>query len=86
MGRALCFEKGVDLFYMKINIPYVEKIVPDAYHGTSLNIAHNVLDSGKFKVSNSSDDWLGSGVYFFESSLLFAKKHGKKTAGSNGVG
>ncbi|MDA3902455.1 MAG: hypothetical protein PF441_03275 [Desulfuromusa sp.] len=71
---------------MKLEIPYVEKIVPDAYHGTTAVSAHQILKSGKFKVSNRSDDWLGSGVYFFESSLRFAQRQGKKIASGNSIG
>ena len=56
---------------MSSRIRYVEKIVPDAYHGTSKSNAENILRSG-FRISDGSHQYLGDGVYFFESSMLSA--------------
>jgi hypothetical protein len=60
---------------MDPDIEHIEKIVPDAYHGTTRDIATRVLAKGKFEPSKGKDQWLGDGVYFFESSAEFAKKH-----------
>lgn len=52
-------------------IRYVEKIVPDAYHGTSKENAGKILEEG-FHLSTGDGQFLGDGVYFFESSELSA--------------
>jgi len=50
-----------------------DKIVPDAYHGTSKDIAEKIKKDGKFVHSTGEDQYLGNGVYFFESSEWHAK-------------
>lgn len=55
------------------DIEYVKKIVPDAYHGTSLENATNI-DLNGFKASDKTDTYLGYGVYFFEASEWHAWK------------
>ena len=35
------------------------------YHGTTLENAYNIIDSGQFIISNSNTEWLGSGIYFY---------------------
>lgn len=37
-----------------------------AYHGTTKDIADRLVDGGPFHPSNNDDDWLGSGMYFWE--------------------
>lgn len=50
------------------------KNIPDAYHGTSQQIAEEIEDSGKFLPSTGEKQYLGDGVYFFESSERHAKE------------
>lgn len=67
---------------MAYRIHDFEKIIPDAYHGTDIDTAEKVAAEQKFIPSNGNDDYLGCGVYFFESSKWHAKdwaiKKGKK--------
>jgi hypothetical protein len=37
----------------------------DGFHGTTRENADKILQSGKFKISRGSHQWLGDGVYFF---------------------
>lgn len=37
-----------------------------AYHGTTAHQADRLVAGYPFKPSNNSDDWLGSGIYFWE--------------------
>lgn len=52
-------------------IEYEEKIVPDAYHGTSKENAQSILTDG-FVPTRDKDAYLGDGVYFYESSYASA--------------
>jgi hypothetical protein len=62
----------------KTKIAYVDKIVPDAYHGTELKKAQKILSNGKFTLSRGKAHYLGDGVYFFESSEWHAKEWCKR--------
>jgi len=58
-------------------IKYIYKIVPDAYHGTKLEIAKKIIQENKFQPSPYSygdHPYLGKGVYFFEGALARAIK------------
>lgn len=35
------------------------------YHGTSATSAKEIIESGKFKISNGKKDWIGKGIYFY---------------------
>ena len=48
-----------------ILLVWVIAMLITGYHGTSLNNAHNILNEGKFKISNTDTEWLGSGIYFY---------------------
>ncbi len=37
-----------------------------AFHGTRAEIAGDLVDGQPFRVSSNTDDWLGSGTYFWE--------------------
>ena len=37
-----------------------------AFHGTTEAVADHLVDGGAFTPSGNTDDWLGSGVYFWE--------------------
>ncbi|MCK9377542.1 MAG: hypothetical protein M0P73_15495 [Syntrophobacterales bacterium] len=53
-------------------IKYIHKIVPEAYHGTKLDVAKKIIREKKFHHSSyKSGDrpYLGKGIYFFESAL-----------------
>lgn len=41
------------------------------YHGTNMDIASAILDTG-FKISSNDYDWLGTGIYFFQDAPLRA--------------
>lgn len=62
-----------------INVADSDKIIPDAYHGTSLGNAQLIDSERRFRPSRGEDNYLGDGVYFFESSrrhaYLWASKH-----------
>ena len=55
-------------------IVYVDKIVPDAYHGTELKTALKILRGKNFIPSRGKETYLGDGVYFYESSLWHARQ------------
>lgn len=59
------------------HIKYIYKIVPDAYHGTKLEIAKKIITENKFEDSPyryGDHPYLGKGVYFFEGALARAIK------------
>jgi hypothetical protein len=37
-----------------------------AFHGTTRAVAEHLVDGGDFVPSSNTDDWLGSGSYFWE--------------------
>jgi hypothetical protein len=53
-------------------IIHTEKIIPDAYHGTKAKDAENICSNG-FNKSTGEKQFLGDGVYFFESSKAYAE-------------
>lgn len=55
----------------------IEKIIPDAYHGTKAKFARNICKNG-FKISTGEKQFLGDGVYFFESSMIHAQNWARK--------
>ena len=57
---------------MPLEIKDYQKIVPDAFHGTSSKNAKKILSEG-FQISRGPGQFLGDGVYFFESSEWHAK-------------
>jgi hypothetical protein len=63
---------------MSSPLKHIEKIVPDAYHGTSKTNARRIQNSG-FRISDGSHQYLGSGVYFFEGSMLSALQWAKRS-------
>jgi hypothetical protein len=58
--------------HIALEIAYVKKIIPDAYHGTSRSIAERILIEG-FIYGHDDTKYLGDGVYFFEASERNAK-------------
>lgn len=71
-------------------IKYIYKIVPDAYHGTKLEIAKKIIGEDKFHhslYSHGNHPYLGRGVYFFEGALARAVKWawGKFKRGEIGI-
>ncbi len=58
---------------LDIEIKDSGKNVPDAYHGTSQQIAEEIQAGGKFLPSTGEKQFLGDGVYFFESSERHAR-------------
>lgn len=59
---------------MDKQLPHLEKIIPDAYHGTSQENATNIVASQVFIKSQDRDCYLGNGIYFYESSKKSAKE------------
>jgi len=37
-----------------------------AYHGTTADVAEQLVDGEPFKASDNDDDWFGKGIYFWE--------------------
>ncbi|KIH76261.1 hypothetical protein SAMN05660860_00121 [Geoalkalibacter ferrihydriticus] len=68
----------------KSTIEYIQKIVPDAYHGTTLISAGKIFKEG-FNPSTGPRHWLGDGVYFHESSSYFAEREGRRAARERGL-
>jgi hypothetical protein len=67
-----------------IQSKYPDKTVPDAYHGTSKDNAEKIEKEG-FNPSTGEDDFLGNGVYFFESSEWHAKNWARRRHKDIGV-
>lgn len=63
-------------------IEYTEKIIPDAYHGTSREYAAEIERDG-FKLSSGQDHYFGDGVYFFESGEWNARFWAEKQFGTD---
>jgi hypothetical protein len=63
----------------------VDEIVPDAYHGTSKDNAEKIKKGGKFVRSTGNDQYLGDGVYFFDSSEWHAKDWARRRYTEIGV-
>lgn len=59
-------------------IERIDKLIPDAYHGTSKLNATNILQARKFSSSSGSDFYLGDGIYFFDGSKDLAEWWAKK--------
>lgn len=59
------------------------RLVPDAYHGTDRGSAQTILSSG-FQASTGEKQYLGDGVYFFESARDQAEKWAKRKCKENG--
>lgn len=36
------------------------------FHGTTIDRAKSIINDNKYKKSNNEDDWLGSGIYFYD--------------------
>ncbi|MEI7812125.1 MAG: hypothetical protein WCJ01_06820 [Ignavibacteria bacterium] len=56
-----------------LKIQDYEKLVPDAFHGTSYEQANKIAAEQKFELSRGDNYYLGDGVYFFENSKLSAR-------------
>jgi hypothetical protein len=84
--RKYCFE----IFRFRVKPLYLESIanmpgeIVVGHHGTSQQIADQVL-SGGFLVSKNAYDWLGDGVYFWQNAPLRALSWATKTFGTDGV-
>lgn len=59
-------------------IELTDKIVPDAYHGTSRDRAEVIVRDG-FTASSGDAQYLGDGVYFFESARGYAAEWAAKS-------
>lgn len=66
------------------NIEYTEKIIPDAYHGTSKEYATDILTNG-FRLSTGPDHYFGDGVYFFESGEWNARFWAQREFGDDAI-
>jgi hypothetical protein len=54
-------------------VKYIDKVVPDTFHGTSKTIAEHIVRTKKFIPSSGEDCFLGDGIYFFEAGKERAK-------------
>jgi hypothetical protein len=57
----------------------LERVVPDAYHGTLAKNVESILKAG-FRPSRGPENFLGTGVYFYESSESWADYWAEKRA------
>lgn len=62
------------------------KIIPDAYHGTSYENALNIHKEQSFNSSLGDKHYLGDGVYFFEGSSKHAENWAKKVKNFSQIG
>jgi len=62
----------------KLSVQYVNKLIPDAYHGTEFSVAKKIKAGTKFEPSTDRDSYLGDGVYFFETDMGLAVWWAKK--------
>lgn len=69
--RGLC-TSSPERMRPKDKIIHIDKIVPDAYHGTKLGNAVKILEEGHFIQSRDATTYLGDGVYFYEGSVWHA--------------
>lgn len=70
--------RHVATFKRSMKIIHIEKIIPDAYHGTTMENARSIVQGGHFKSSRGSDVYLGDGVYFYEASKWHAFEWAKR--------
>ena len=71
---------------VKFPVKYFTKIVPDAFHGTKLEIARKINLNKKFEPSFREQNYLGDGVYFYEASLEHAKIWARKRSENGKIG
>ena len=67
-------------------IEYVDKLIPDAYHGTSKSNASNIEVNKKFIPSRGPDLFLGDGIYFFEGTKSLAEWWARKNFPNEEIG
>jgi hypothetical protein len=65
----------------RLKIIDTKKIIPDAYHGTSKELSEKILTTNKFKISTGGHQYVGDGVYFFESQKEYAVRWARKKYG-----
>jgi hypothetical protein len=53
-----------------------------AYHGTSRDLANEIVENG-FQMQENEQNWMGTGVYFFEGSFSEAQSWAKNHKGFN---
>lgn len=70
---------------MNHKIINIEKLIPDAYHGTVARSARNICAEG-FKSSAGEDPFLGDGVYFFENGQTYAMGWARKRFSGEVIG
>ena len=63
---------------IKLPVKYFIKIVPDAFHGTEIEVAKKIHRDKKFIPGLNDQYYLGDGIYFYEASLEHAKIWGRK--------
>jgi len=72
-----------------VQFKYVYKIVPEAYHGTKLDVAKKIISENKFQHSPyryGDHPYLGKGIYFFEAALSRAVKWAKDKVKDGEIG
>jgi len=67
-------------------VQYSNKLIRDAFHGTSKANAESIIQSRRFIYSRGEDCYLGDGVYFFESGLEHAKWWAEKKFSGQQIG
>jgi hypothetical protein len=66
-------------------VKLTDKVVPDAYHGTSRVNAVSIIRTKKFEPSSGENCFLGDGIYFFESGKEHAKWWARKQYPGTGI-
>jgi hypothetical protein len=64
------------------SVPKLNKVVPDAFHGTELSIARQIRDQQTFVIGKNEKLYLGDGAYFYEGSAeladIWARREGSR--------
>ncbi|MFA6221452.1 MAG: hypothetical protein WC647_03985 [Desulfomonilaceae bacterium] len=69
---------------VKNRIEHIDKVIPDAYHGTVFHNAQKIISNNKFVPSDDLDTHLGTGVYFYETAIDLAVWWAKKKSKGSG--
>jgi hypothetical protein len=67
-------------------IEFIDRKIPNAYHGTSRENAAKIERERKFLPSLDDDCYLGTGIYFFEGSKELAEKWARRKFHGNQIG
>ena len=71
---------------VKFPVKYFVKVVTNAFHGTTLEVAKKIHKEQRFIPSYSEQNYLGDGVYFYEASMEYAKTWAREKFNGDRIG